>query len=291
MGKCIVTMSKVTKSGLSGIQIHMNREHQSKTNPDIDYNKTKDNYSIIATENLNREIKQTINDYLYSKKAIRKDAIHLCTFLITASPESIKEMGLEKAKNYFADSVEFFKNRYGSEFIKYATVHLDESNPHLHIGVVPAVMCRDTDDMKLSAKEKFNAKELRSLQTDFYVLVGRKYGLERGEENSKAKHKSEIDYKLEKQAEKLAQIEKQIYDLTQLKNDLQAICDSLEHKATSKGFTMSDYKERIQEIRQQQAVEQRATLLEQFISHPKIAPLWQAFVTSRQHNRASDKER
>lgn len=38
----------------------------------------------------------------------------------------------ETAKNYFAE-------RYGLENIAYASVHLDESTPHMHMGVVPMV--------------------------------------------------------------------------------------------------------------------------------------------------------
>lgn len=285
MGKCVVHMQKIKGGAVRGIQSHVNREHESKTNLDIDYSRTADNYNIWACDNWKQLIDYNIRLFAQDTKTVRKDAVVLTSFIITSDEQTMKSMTAEEQKNFFKDSVDFFSNRYGSENIVSAVVHMDEKTPHLHLALTPIF------NNKLCCKEMFTAKELKDLQTDFYKQVGKKYGLERGEENSKRKHKSEIDFKLEKQAEKLAQIEKQIEDLTQLKNDLQAICDSLEHKATSKGFTMADYKERIQEIRQQQAVEQKITVLEQFIQHPKIAPLWQAFVNSRQHNRTSDKER
>ena len=278
-------MQKIKGGAVRGIQSHVNREHESKTNLDIDYSRTADNYNIWACDNWKQLINYNIRLFAQDTKTVRKDAVVLTSFIITSDEQTMKSMTVEEQKNFFKDSADFFSNRYGSENIVSAVVHMDEKTPHLHLALTPIF------NNKLCCKEMFTAKKLKDLQTDFYKQVGIKYGLERGEENSKRKHKSEIDYKLEKQAEKLAQIEKQIEDMTQLKSDLQAICDSLEHKATSKGFTMADYKERIQAIRQQQAVEQRAILLEQFISHPKIAPLWQAFVSSRQHNRASDMER
>ncbi|PBG44445.1 hypothetical protein BGU93_18945, partial [Clostridioides difficile] len=60
-----------------------------------------------------------------------------------------------------------------------ATVHRDETTPHLHIGVMPI-----TQDGRLSAKAIFTKTEMKARQTEFARDVGEKYGLERGEEGS-----------------------------------------------------------------------------------------------------------
>ena len=62
----------------------------------------------------------------------------------------------------------------------YCQCHLDESNPHIHIGVIPV-----TPDGRLSAKSLFSPKTLEQLQTDFHNAVSSRYGLERGEHHSK----------------------------------------------------------------------------------------------------------
>ena len=297
MGKCIVHMQKVNKGGLRGIQSHMNREHDSKTNPDIDKSKTELNYNIVRTDNLYQEVKQTIEDYLYTPKAIRKDAVHLCSFIVTSDNETMTAMSPETQRQFFADSVDFFKRRYGAEFLQYATVHHDETTPHLHIGIVPAVSCKDSDDMKLCAKELFTPKELRALQTAFYEQVGKKYGLERGEENSKRKHKSELDYKIQKQTEKSSELSSDINTLEQqkslLQREIQLLQRVLKSEQETGQKTMSDWNERIAQAREKSEMVNKLKSLEQFIQHPQIAPLWQQFQQLQQQQRKKkiEKER
>ena len=56
-------------------------------------------------------------------------------------------------------------------------------------------------DGRLCAKELFDRKALRDLQTDFYEAVGKKYELERGKEGSTAKHLDTVAYKTKKMTE------------------------------------------------------------------------------------------
>lgn len=316
MGKCIVHMQKVKKAGLRGIQSHMNREHDSKTNPDIDTSRSQENYHIIEETNLHQAVKDTIADYIYSPTAIRKDAVYLCCFVVTSDEATMKAMSKEQRENFFKDSVDFFARRYGREFIAYATVHNDETTPHLHIGIVPAAKCKDTDDYKLSAKDLFNPKELKKLQTYFYDSVGIKYGLERGQENSQAKHLSEVQYKLQKASEKLKAMEGQVQELqskiTALEareSELKEVLPELEVEVAEKheelsaldkaikrkddegvaAFGIVDWKERIQSIKEQDKKEQRLSLIEKFLELPGIKPLWEAFLHEMTKGRSKTK--
>lgn len=54
---------------------------------------------------------------------------------------------------------------------------------------------------RLCAKELFDRTALRELQTDFYEIVGKKYGLKRGKEGSAAKHLDAIAFKTKKMTE------------------------------------------------------------------------------------------
>ena len=87
---------------------------------------------------------------------------------------------IEQREKYFSDALHFFQHRYGKENVMYCQCHLDESNPHIHVGIVPV-----TPDGRLSAKSLFSPKTLEQLQTDFHLAVSSHYGLERGEHHSK----------------------------------------------------------------------------------------------------------
>ena len=90
------------------------------------------------------------------------------------------QLDTEEREKYFSDALHFFQQRYGKENVMYCHCHLDESNPHIHVGIVPV-----TKDGRLSARDVFNPKSLEKLQTDFHLQVSSLYGLERGEHHAK----------------------------------------------------------------------------------------------------------
>ncbi len=213
----IVHMQKIKRGALSGIQSHNNREHKSKTNPDIDYEKTKDNDYLLHQDNYYKFIKDTVENLASKTKTIRKDAVLMCNFVITSDHEKIMSMSENERKDFFQDSFNFFSDRYGYENIVYATVHNDEYTPHLHLGVIPI------KDEKLSAKNLFTRTELRNLQTDFHKQVGSRYGMERGVEGSEKKHLTELELKIQTKTEKLKELDEKI---SQSKNSLKKLADT-----------------------------------------------------------------
>ena len=54
---------------------------------------------------------------------------------------------------------------------------------------------------RLCAKELFDRAALKELQTDFYEVVGKKYGLKRGKKGSTAKHLETVAFKTKKMTE------------------------------------------------------------------------------------------
>ena len=198
MAFCAVHMMKIKTGGLGGIQSHMNREHPSKTNPDIDPERTQNNYQLLYTDNLRRSINTTIEVFATETKTVRKDAVVLCDFIVTSDEQTMKAMGEERQREFFEEATRWFADRYGGENIPFAVVHMDETTPHLHIGVVPI-----TAEGRLSAKTLFDKKELTDIQTEFARDVGAKYGLERGIEGSDKKHLSEMRFKSEQEKKRL----------------------------------------------------------------------------------------
>lgn len=205
----IIRVAKFNSSAVRGIQIHDEREKEvSHSNPDIDYSKTEENYTLKERPNktYNQVIKERIES-LELKKAVRKDAVVMCSFVVTSDKDFFEKNGMLVEKDYFNKAYEFVKNKYGEENIISAEVHKDETTPHLHINFIPV-----TKDNRLSAKSLFDRKSLKQLQDDFHQQVSIEFGLERGGQEEHQKNIDKVTYKKEKvknELHELEQIEKE----------------------------------------------------------------------------------
>jgi len=196
VGYAVVHMMKIKSGAVGGIQSHNNREHEPKTNPDVDMSRSEDNYDLISCDNYKRSIKEKLSNLVESSRAVRKDAVVVCNFIVTSDNETMNALGTDRQREFFQDSVKWFSDRYGADRVLNATVHMDETTPHLHIGVMPI-----TQDGRLSAKAIFTKTEMKAIQTEFARDVGEKYGLERGIEGSERTHLSEARFKERKALE------------------------------------------------------------------------------------------
>lgn len=196
VGYAVVHMMKIKSGAVGGIQSHNNREHEPKTNPDVDMSHSEDNYDLIPCDNYKRSIKEKLSNLVESSRAVRKDAVVVCNFIVTSDNETMDALGADRQREFFQDSVKWFSDRYGADRVLNATVHMDETTPHLHIGVMPI-----TQDGRLSAKAIFTKTEMKAIQTEFARDVGEKYGLERGVEGSERTHLSEARFKEQKALE------------------------------------------------------------------------------------------
>lgn len=196
VGYAAVHMMKIKSGAVGGIQSHNNREHEPKTNPDVDMSRSEDNYDLISCDNYKRSIKEKLSNLVESSRAVRKDAVVVCNFIVTSDNETMNALGADRQREFFQDSVKWFSDRYGADRVLNATVHMDETTPHLHIGVMPI-----TQDGRLSAKAIFTKTEMKAIQTEFARDVGEKYGLERGVEGSERTHLSEARFKEQKALE------------------------------------------------------------------------------------------
>ena len=172
---------KVKLNGIGGIRRHLQERERVKTNPNIDLARSHLNYCIedLTPEHLVSRVNSRIKQ-LNLKKHPRSDAVGIEDIIVSASSEFMLNLDIEQRENYFSDALHFFQNRYGKENVMYCQCHLDESNPHIHVGIVPI-----TPDGRLSAKSLFSPKTLEQLQTDFHLAVSSHYGLERGECHAK----------------------------------------------------------------------------------------------------------
>lgn len=115
----------------------------------------------------------------------RKDAVLVVEYMLTASPEWWAKATPDEQQKFFQRAHGWLAKKYGQDKIIVATVHRDETSPHLSAFVVPL-----TQDGRLSAKEFIgNRAQMQADQTSFAAAV-RDLGLERGIPGSKAKHQS-----------------------------------------------------------------------------------------------------
>lgn len=206
MSYAVVHMKKLSSAVIKGVQFHHQREKESKTNHDIDYDKSHLNYDIINSKaiNFNSEVNSIIKKNVVTNRAIRKDAVVLCDFIVSSDKQFFKSLGSDKQKEFFEKSCEFFKDKYGADKVVYAKVHLDEFTPHMHLGLVPI-----TQECKLSAKSLFSRSGLRELQDQYPKFIQEHgFDLQRGEPKDKdsnfKKHTETIDFK-KQQAKELNQ--------------------------------------------------------------------------------------
>ena len=198
-------MKKYQRDAVVGIERENERDenYRSKSNPQIDCERTLHNYHFIKPDDTYTTfINQRIAD-LASKRKIKDDAVLMCSFIIGASPEFFIGKDRDDIGAFFFECTEFFAKRYGRENIISAVVHLDETTPHMHLNLMPVL------DGRLCAKQLFDRKELRGIQTDLHNAVGKHWGLERGKEGSTAEHLDTVEFKLKKMKEAADKAERQ----------------------------------------------------------------------------------
>lgn len=256
------------KSGdVTGIQIHDRREKDvSHTNKDIDWSRTHENVTLIERQGtFQRAVKERI-DGLDLKRAVRKDATVMVQAMITSDKAFFDGMTKPEQVEFLKKGYEFIKDRYGEENVVSATIHMDEKTPHVHVNFVPV-----TEDGRLSAKDLFGPKDLRTLQDDFNRYCRENgYDLERGDPESKAKHLKVAEYKLETKYQELKEKETELQKLEQVDKsvsleaekgklmystqEVEAIKEqnkALKLESYDKGRTIQDLEKKVQELEKQ----------------------------------------
>ena len=186
----------------------LSHTYRTRPTPNADENKL----------HLNKHMFETYNQCFFAlKNAIpekrRSNAVLCIEHLITASP-TWSGWGTKKEEEFFKKSLEFLNKKYGKENVIACSIHRDETTPHLIVYVVPI-----DEKGGLNAKKWLGGRsKLSQTQTEFANEV-KHLGLERGLENSKARHKTikefyaEIEKPTPKVEEKKYEIEPINYDL------------------------------------------------------------------------------
>lgn len=175
---------------IAGVQIHDRRErNHSNTNPDIDFERSKDNYNLCSRSDgktFNAAVDEIIEREYTNHRVIRKDAVRMCEVLFTSDSEFFSNKSESEQRQFFSDCYQWAAARWGESRIVSANVHMDEKTPHMHLCFVPLTesISKKTGEVitTLNAHKAIGSgsKAFQQLQDDFYKAVGKSYGLERG---------------------------------------------------------------------------------------------------------------
>lgn len=212
----VLRIEKYTRGSVRGLQVHdLRSATSSRTNGDIDWNKSHKNYDLCSRQCRNFE--KAVESRL--EKVARKtrgNSVVMCQALATASHEFFNGKSEEEIRAFFEKCYKEIADEFGEENIVSAVVHLDEKTPHMHLNFVPL-----TKDNRLSAKELLTPQSLTALQNKMHQNVFQEYGLKRGESNKEMKHISTLNYKI-------ITLEKEIRQKQEELNSLQSQLDNNE---------------------------------------------------------------
>ena len=225
---------------LAQIGSHNKREKKAyKSNPDIDITKTKNNIELVPLSekyikgfyNLTKEYKKEHDKRMETMRDDRKktfkqmvdDANNVVAdeMIFTSDSDFFKDMSKRQIKKWADTCMDFVYEDLGytKEQILHATLHLDETTPHIHCVVVPLI--RKYDKRSNSEKYTISKKQyikssthLSELQDKYHQrLIDKGFDLKRGFKNSDNEHISIKEFK--KITKKLdTRMEKQNYLMT-----------------------------------------------------------------------------
>ncbi|EDZ6119205.1 plasmid recombination enzyme [Salmonella enterica subsp. enterica serovar Anatum] len=168
-------------NGMGSVAAALQHCYRDRDTPNADAERTADNEHRAAQST--DEAMGKLRELLPEKR--RKDAVLAVEYVMTASPEWWTKATSEQQADFFDQAHKWLADKYGADRIITATIHRDETSPHLSAFVVPL-----TQDGRLSAKEFIgNRSKMTADQTSFAKAVEH-LGLKRGIERSKAKHTS-----------------------------------------------------------------------------------------------------
>ena len=230
---------KFDKGGMSRILAHVTRSRETVTESRIDDTLTKYNRDLMPV--MTSEQMDT-----YKAMAKRKDAVLLVSTVLTL-PQELKYASRTKQTEFFECALEGLQKHIGG-VPAFATVHFDETTPHLHYGSIPV-----TEDGRLCAKEICNRQMLRELHpavtehvraNGFDVNLYEEDELLRQIEHDLGKSKSTMhEFRQEAYSNQLLQEASEVIDknLQIAQRDLQRASRPVKRQ---KGENRAEYKER-----------------------------------------------
>ena len=114
---CNLRFQKRKAGSVAACERHNERKKEAyKSNPDIDIQRSKDNYHLVAPPKYTykKEINRMVRE---AGCKVRRDSVMMVETLITASPEFMNSLPPAEQKEYFAMALDFISERVGRQNI------------------------------------------------------------------------------------------------------------------------------------------------------------------------------
>ena len=207
------------------VVLHMEKEHGSDSGTtahierfiipkNADPTRTHLNRKLVAYPDGIKDRSAAIRRRLEEAGLTRKignNQVRAIRINVSGTHEDMERIEREgRLDEWCADNMKYFADTFGKENIVAAHLHRDEETPHIHVTLVPIVKGerkrrkreeqakkryrkKPTDTVRLCADDIMTRLRLKSYQ-DTYAEAMAKYGLQRGIDGSKARHKSTQQY-------------------------------------------------------------------------------------------------
>lgn len=193
---------------------------QSRKNECIVPERTHLNYNLAPPrreKNLMQHIRQ-ICDENGVRLNNRKDLNVMSSWVITA-PKDLPE---EMEKLFFSVCYDFLSERYGKKFVLSATVHKDETTPHMHFCFIPVAFDRKNDRLTVSSKLVLSRSELQRFHKELGARMKLMFGKDMGIENGATKNGNQTIEQLKTKSKLEKDIQELEHKKTGTENALQA---------------------------------------------------------------------
>lgn len=125
-------------------------------NKSIDTSRTHLNYNLCPENRGYKFIKERCSEVNFVD---RSNTNVMCSWVVTAP----KDLPPEESEMFFRGMYDFYCSRYNENNVISAYVHCDEGNRHMHFAFVPIVEDKKTGNLKVSAREAIDRKELKTI--------------------------------------------------------------------------------------------------------------------------------
>ena len=190
MSYVVAHLQKFKSVDVRGLEIHINRESKNNKNKDIENERTKYNVNLLSPDEAPGEfkfrakVKEKVEQRTNNETKLRKDAVCVCSVVVSASTEFFEGKTREQIDNYFQDAADCLSSLFGTQNTVGAYIHYDEQTPHMHFLFVPR-----TRNNELCAKKVITRNSLRKLQDELpKYLQQRGYDVQRGIKDSPRYH-------------------------------------------------------------------------------------------------------
>ncbi len=191
MGIFSVHMQKFSTGDIKGLELEVDRKSYNLKNKDINYSLSEKNIDLVKPKiNLYSDILNRVEELKKLGSRVQKNSVTCAGFVFTL-PEDIEKNSINQEK-YFKICVEYLQDKFKKENVIQATVHKDESRPHLHVYLVP----ENKETGKLQARKSLDRNFLNDLHSKLPEMLNQSgFNIIRGDSTDKYYIENIHDYK------------------------------------------------------------------------------------------------